>query len=711
MIFITYNGAPLALFLLRPDWDKPVKLTIAQGFTEVTPARSRKEQRENFGRSSRYTLEYAVLTGDARESHDLREWLKRLDDELVAVPLWTDGVEIAAAINAGDTNLPTAYGPPVQSGAEWIILSPDSSIYEIVVVSGVTADHVTISGAGATLNWPAGTVLYPLLFGYVSGAPEFKAESDEVVEGTIKIQENSIYARRLNPFPGEIPVVGAAVPGFATMPLFDIQPDASEQLEHIELERIYLTLGFGREEQIYSAEQYSRRGLTMQMLQGGRDAIAKLVRIFCDRLGTTRSFMIPDFLGNLRLTQSVPVAGDTTKLPIEASRYTDLDYAAHPGHGYIALVDPNSVDPQHVATIDGAGVHLSAAIATAHDVNSTKVCYLLLARFADSKLELTYDTDGLATARAKVIELPDEYAAPQPDPAERAIMFRFTEFVDTNLNRGLFTSYEKALTYLGATWQPAPIEGKKLSGDTKLGDKLDIATWDFPAIAGVMPANPIRRMLDGKLEGRLWCDVDEVNALAPDDGSAVYLIGGEITNLDATGKDWKAVIDPFSRFLDRPFPGFYRQKVCNVPVFSPKCAFGRPTMKDDFKSLGTIVSKTANTIDLAPVAGQPDPTAKPDDYFASGGWVEGGTAETFERRAIRHSTVVAGNLRLTIDREIALSDVGAQLRFWPGCNGAVETCIGTFNNLPNHRGHPYIPVKNPSANIGEVQQSTGGKKG
>jgi hypothetical protein len=136
-------------------------------------------------------------------------------------------------------------------------------------------------------------------------------------------------------------------------------------------------------------------------------------------------------------------------------------------------------------------------------------------------------------------------------------------------------------------------------------------------------------------------------------------------------------------------------------------------MKEDFKSVGTIVAKTENTVDLAPVHRQPDPTEKPTDYFASGGWLEGGTGETFESRPIRHSEVTFpdGHLRLTIDRALELSDVGDQLRFWPGCNGAVETCIGVFDNLLNHRGHPYIPVKNPSANIGEVQQSTGGKKG
>ncbi len=234
MIFIDYNGAPLALFLLSPNWDRQVKLTIAQQFTDVTSALSRKEQRANLGKSSRYSLEYSVLTGNARESHDLREWLKRLRNELVGVPLWTDGVEIAGAIDEGDTALAIAYGPPVQSGAEWIIVSPDGATYEIVVVDSVTSSLVTLSGGGATLNWPAGTVIYPLLFGYVNGTPEFSADTDENVDGTIKFQENCVYARRLNPIAGDIPVVGAAVPGFETMPLFDIQPDASELLADLQ---------------------------------------------------------------------------------------------------------------------------------------------------------------------------------------------------------------------------------------------------------------------------------------------------------------------------------------------------------------------------------------------------------------------------------------------------------------------------------------------
>lgn len=713
MLFLEYNSAPLALCLAPPNWAQPIKIEIQAPVTDVTTALSRKETRSAFGVSARYSLEYTIDTADARQSTDLRLWLNRLrTEQLVAVPMWTDGVELSSPVNAGATVLAKTTINPVQSGAEWIILSAGASVYELVVVSGLTSGAITLAGSGATLNWPAGTMMFPLLFGRLLERPKFTADTDELASGTIKFGENSPYARRLNPYPGEIPVVGPGVPGFSGALLWDIQPDHTELIDHTELEALYSAIGLGREEQSFAHQQFVRRGVQMTFLQGDREGIAKVTRMFVNRRGPALNFMVPDFRGNLRLTQSVPVAGDPTRLPIEASRYTDSNYATEPGHAYIALVDPFSVDPQHVATIDGTGVHLSSAIALFHDASSTKVSALLLARFAETELTWSYDTDGIATARIKFIEVPDEYSlGAAANPPERAKLYKFTEFVDVPVVRGYYTSYEQALTWSGSVWQPAPFGHKALTGDTKLGDKVDLETWDFSQIAGVIAANPVRRILDGTLEGIMWCDIVEVNALAPDDASAFIEIAGEVVKLDTTGKEWKCSLDPFGRFLDGPLPRFYRQKVCNVPLFSPKCAYGRPTMREDFKSVGTIVAKTPTSVDLAPVAGQPDPTAKAADYFAGGGWLEGGTGLTFERRTIKRSEVIGGNLRLTFGRALLWPAIGDTLRLWPGCNGSIETCQNVFDNRSNGRMHPQIPVKNPSANIGEMQQSSGGKKG
>jgi Phage conserved hypothetical protein BR0599 len=38
--------------------------------------------------------------------------------------------------------------------------------------------------------------------------------------------------------------------------------------------------------------------------------------------------------------------------------------------------------------------------------------------------------------------------------------------------------------------------------------------------------------------------------------------------------------------------------------------------------------------------------------------------------------------------------VGDRVTLFAGCNGAIATCNGKFNNVPRYKGYPYIPIKN-----------------
>lgn len=714
MQFIDYNGAVLALFLLHPNWDKDIKVELLFPWAEITPARSGAEARQPYGESARYALEYTVDTQDARQSTDLRLWLLRLRDETVAVPMWEDYVEIGNAFNAGATSLGVAYGPPVNYGAEWIILSPDASTYEIVVVSSVTGATVTLS-SGCTLNWPAGTRLFPLFFGHIIDKPKLKAETDEVLNGTIKFQESCPYARRLNPFnPGGTQIVGGGVPAFVLKPLFNIRPHHSQPIDDVTTDVLYRQLGFGRELSTYAGPYAAPRGMEHEFLQMSRTEIAALNWFICDRSGSMRTFMAPTFRGDLRLTQDLPL-GDQQLVTIESSSYTDEDFATNPGAPFLALVDRDHITALQVEEIDEDGLHVAANITQSYRRDETKLSHLMLCRFAEAKFTWTYTTDGIATTRLQFVEVPTEYTDPQPDTSPRAYLIRFTEQVDVPVVLGYYTSYEKAIDAFGGTWQPGPYSLQEGSEKLDLTDRLQFSTFDFATIAGVIAENPLRKILEGTLEGRLECEVFSINAADWDDGSARHIITGVIVDPDFTGKEWTAVIDPFALHFKDNLPRFYERKVCNVRLFSSWCARNRPTMKEDFKSVATlqVVADPATTIQLAPIVGQPDPTLKPEDYFAHQGWLEAGTGATFESRSIHHSEAVPGFgfLLLTIDRPLRKTSIGAQIRFWPGCNGAMETCDTVFANHANHMGNPHAPARNPSADIPEVQQSTGGKKG
>lgn len=314
MKFLNYNGETLALFLTPPDWGEAVKLDLSLPFTDVTAALSHQESRRTFGRSARYQIEYAVSapleqSAIAAWSTNLRLWLQRLKGETVAVPLWTDGVELASAVVAGDTVLNKTAINPAQYGAEWIITDDVYGSYtqsspprsEIVVVSAIDDSTVTLASPGATIAWAPGTLMYPLLFGVVAERPQFSAETDEMLSGRIKIQEDSTYARRLNPFPGTVPSVGAGIPEFSNLPLFDVQPDESvRSLDQTEVDILTRQIGFGRQTQKQVYAQPVRRGLQLHIFAQDRATIAKINRLFLDRRGPVKTLMFPTFRGDIR---------------------------------------------------------------------------------------------------------------------------------------------------------------------------------------------------------------------------------------------------------------------------------------------------------------------------------------------------------------------------------------------------------------------------
>src|SRR5436309_3298923 len=119
MKFITYSGEAVALCLALPNWGESITVQIdLTPVTEVTKALSARRSARRFARTARCNFEYSVLTQDAHQSAQLKLWLQRLKGETVAVPLWTDGVEIYSAVTAGDTVINKTPNNPVLYGKE-----------------------------------------------------------------------------------------------------------------------------------------------------------------------------------------------------------------------------------------------------------------------------------------------------------------------------------------------------------------------------------------------------------------------------------------------------------------------------------------------------------------------------------------------------------------------------------------------------------------
>jgi hypothetical protein len=424
-----------------------------------------------------------------------------------------------------------------------------------------------------------------------------------------------------------------------------------------------------------------------------------------DRYGPTKTFVVPTFRGDLRLTQDLP-QGSADQIDVEPSSFTDPARPTNPGDFFIALIGPSSVDPQKISSVVSNTLHLVNAVTQSHLKTETKLSHLLLCAFAESKLSWNYKSDGQAVCTLKFIEIPDEYSSPQADLPELAFLYQFTEQMPTPLV-SRFTSYENSLTLAASSafdgnYAPGPFDhGAVETGIALDEEKIDIDSFDFSSTA-----NPLHKMLDYSLEGVLHLDVlvVDVNNLA---AAPTVFFSGDVAALAPNGKDWKATFRAFGQFFQRQYPRFYFQAICNVPLYSPKCSLSRASFLTD----GTLFAfaSDGSYIDIAQITGHPDPAAKPAHYFAIGSF-QTGTGYNFETRMVLESTIVSGKLRLFFAKPLRKAVVNQVVNIYPGCDGSVASCRDKFNNLINMRAHPYIPYKNPTADIGNVNVASGGKK-
>lgn len=694
--FIELDGETVALLLAVPNWGSvKVELTIP---AEITRAVSGRQTRRNFNRFARYSIEYTAdmiaYENVAESSTELRLWLNRLKGETVAVPLWADGCEFQNALGVGQT-APPVYSAPVRYGSTWVLLHESIDSYEIV--TGNYASGALHFDDGVTLPWPAGTMAYPLLFGRLTNRPKFKADTDELMSGTIAVKENSSFDRRIAPVSGAIPTVGAGVPAYSSYKLWTVYPDYASVIDTTEADILYSSLGFLRQEQSHVYQQPPRRALEYGYSLSDRDQIAAIERLFVDRKGPTKVFFKPTFRGDMRLFSDLPDDSDAKLIPVEFSRFQDPDYAEHPGAPYIALVDtsdPNdiAVIPHKILTVDLDGLHTQVDVAATHTKETTLISHLILGCFAEAKITWTYADDGSATTTIKVIEQTSEYVTPNPDLTEKAFFFRITEKLPNAYNIvTLYTSYEAPITWPAVgTFNPAPISIGTITGPLDLSDKCELSTWDFDATF------PIRKLLDETNEGPLSIEIWEASVDTPNDGSADEMFVGEIGAPDTSGKEWKVTCQ-FAAELNEGF-GFFIQPVCNVPLFSPKCGLSKAA----FKFTGTIASITGRTI---VVNGPTNATG----YFRIG-HLETGVDGAFESRQLTSSTFATGPNRqtLTMNRPLVKAIVGQSIDLYPGCDFTGGTCRDVFDNIVNFRGHEYVPIQDVTAAPAPTQ--TGGKK-
>jgi hypothetical protein len=731
---ITWQSTQVGLLVAPPEWGAGVKIELEIPTDVSKQPITFAESRRTFAQSARYKMTWKSYLPDAASATELRLFLTRVRSESVLAPLWPDVCELATATLAGATSF-TTWDNPVRSGSNWLVAAPDFSVWEIVAVTGIVASggQWTISvSPGAVNPWPVGTFLFPLMLGRLEKRPQPEAITDESLEAEFVMKESSDYPYVVSTTPVALTLVGGNIPSFSALPLWDIAPNFSKPLDWTEMPDVfYQQVGFLRSEQLRDYQHKVPRGQELEFYQADRTSLAKIETFWRNSLGTTLRFCVPTYRGDLRMLADTP--GGSTLIRCEKSYFSDPTREAQPGDPFIALIDlSNNVTPYQVTTTDlPTETDLNALNnVTALPAATTIVSALLLARFADAKLQWDYTTPYLATARIKFIDLPAEYAGdyfssnfilengtdtfvaedgstiliteatsvlppvlPQP-----AYLFILNE---TGIAVSRYTSYEQAITiasgtYAG-TYTPAPFAFDKVKLTLKLDqEKMDIQSFKFTN-------NPLNKMWPFALDGILTIEIVEVDSQNPSSTTAISRFYGDVWSIDSA---YKATAIPYGNLFERKFPRFLLSVTDNYTQFSSLTQISATS----FQYVGTlpaVIDHTTQTLQVTSAAG----FAQVQSFFA-GGWLETGTGPTFERRSIFESVPsgTANVVTLYIDRPLLKAAGSQSLNFYPGYDGSIDQCDTKFSNRINFGGQPYIPNINPAVKAIKPQKTKGGKK-
>lgn len=702
LVFTNYHATDdLAVLLPRANWSTPPKLTTEFPFTDIERAILGNETRRCYGLTEKHTLEVtSTIIFNDFDATALRQGLNRLKDELVGVPIWTDFLRTTSALTTTGTSVNFSGAPPPRAGARWLFVSADGESFELVTVTVVGLTSLTFAARTGSA-WPAGSYIYPMLFGRFQDRPNIEAIGPSSINAPMTIVEDSDITEKISPTSAgsiDIATVGSHIADFSHYLLWTLPPVAEPRwIDTDEADILYAQLGFSRQEQSYAQQNWNRRGLEMEFDCLSRAQIAHIENFFAGRLGPVRHFFIPTFRNDLKLAADITAGAGT--FTIAPSRYEDAAYDDPPGNAFLAFVDSTGVYPQRITSVASTTLTTESAIGENHKAATTRTCFLMLARFAGTKLEWEYITPSRARVKIKFLELPDEYVAPVTDSTPQAYLFDFTETLpNTTVNRYRFTNCDSQLVFASNTYLVAPFSLGERDVGLELDDKSELKSW------GLFSGSPLNRFLPYNLNASLMCTVTRVNAQSPNDGSARVLFYGQVTVIAVDGREWTATLrDPVAVLLDRNYPRPLYQTQDNVDVYQ------QPTSIDpnDFKSTGAIatlsVGGNSMQITVTGVGGEAT------DWFSSG-WLQTGTGGNQELRSILKNTLASGIQTLTLDRPLIFAIVGQSIDLFAGYDGSREQRDTKFSDNVGFEGMPFMPDTNPSIAAADIKTPSGGKK-
>lgn len=246
------------------------------------------------------------------------------------------------------------------------------------------------------------------------------------------------------------------------------------------------------------------------------------------------------------------------------------------------------------------------------------------------------------------------------------------------------------------TWEPAPFRASNVTSSNEMaknGIKISM-----PRTIGVA-----QQFLGGVPEDIMTLTVfrDQGRGEADSDLETQVFWKGRVVAVDIGGDDVTLECEDTFTSMRRSGLRARYQKGCRHALYSTLCGVD----KNDYGQSVEIISYSGRTITVDTVqdstlfADSGDSSTETIEDVSATYWV-GGFVE-LANGATRYIVDQVGTT-LTLLSPFKQQDMPGSdtvsASIYPGCDRTIQNCIGTFNNVENFGGFPWIPSKNPFRN-------------
>lgn len=698
------------VFLINDAWDGNSALEADFKLPRDTAqSLTGRESRRPYGATLLTAIQYtaSVQNSDLRI---LQGALRDLNTQPVIIPLWP-----AMTIWANRASAPISGGLRIAWKDDWS---------QFTIYAATDAEPV----------WPSAADNFaPALMGFIKPTQPVLI-TPAVAQWEIDFTESSPAEYALTPAAGAL-ALGPKPTGYTTAPyLFPYLPDFSKVSEEISVPVTREQIGFSREQRTEFYTQTASRKQIANYTLASQD-LGTFLSFFQAIAAPGNSFWASGYLQVSELTQDV-AATDTVLNVSDTSALLVGDYISLYSYG-TTVARKISAKTVNTITVDSAvGASLSASL--------TCLFPLCLVSLPGSTVSIKWVSPDVAGLQLQWTQLPTEEILPGDETLGQTIgkqptritLFQFIrDYGNGTVDNWYFSGYETAITYSGNTYL---YSGRFAVSD--IPQSLNLASDEVTITSDIVTGNPLNAEVALTSEAPLSVKITIADYDGVTVSNAQQVFFGEVAAPSKNGGKITAKCKVGNGLLRASLPRMVCGTMCNhlagtndgTHLISVGCTGPDSVMpKSNWKFTALVTSPlsagfppTVNVNTLTGVGTNAAAALAASRIFSnwfSNGWIEWGTGNAIQRRAIVGSTVPAGGaLALTLHRYFnGVPNIGDTVTFYPGCDGLLTTCkaydastnpTGKFGNDLNFGGEPFLPVTNPSTSGLNQLGTQGGKK-